>query len=71
MYQTVANIQYILVTLGVKLTTKIKVKMFSKLCAIVVFGCAAASAYNTDELMDYEDASDPRLFFTNFTSGNA
>merc|ERR1719483_715715 len=45
------------------------VKMFSKVCAIVVFGCAAASAYSTDELMDYEDASDPRLFFTNFTSG--
>ena len=44
--------------------------MFSKLCAIVVFGCAAANAYTTDELLDYEDASDPRLFFTNFTSGD-
>merc|ERR1719203_1282543 len=43
--------------------------MFSKVCAIVVFGCAAVSAYST-ELMDFEDdASDPRLFFTNFTSG--
>merc|ERR1712106_1131006 len=52
----------------VRLRTK-SVKMFSKVCAIVVFGCAAASAYSTDELMDYEDASDPRLFFTNFTSG--
>merc|ERR1712117_448006 len=47
------------------------VKMFSKvLSAIVVFGCAAVSAYSTEELMDFEeDAADPRLFFTNFTSG--
>ena len=48
----------------------LSVTMFSKLCAIVVFGCAAANAYTTDELLDYEDASDPRLFFTNFTSGD-
>ena len=39
------------------------------LCAIAVM-LSSASAYSTEDISLYEDeASDPRLFFANYTSG--
>ena len=39
------------------------------LCAIAVM-LSSVSAYSTEDLSLYEeDASDPRLFFANYTSG--
>jgi hypothetical protein len=38
----------------------------------LLLALGAVSAFETeDALMDYEDASDPRLFFSNFTSGKS
>merc|ERR1712110_18144 len=44
------------------------VKMFSKSCAILLLSAAACSALNTEDVSLYEDQSDPRVFFTNYTS---
>merc|ERR1712141_131414 len=47
---------------------KILVKMFSKSCAILLLSAAACSALNTEDVSLYEDQSDPRVFFANYTS---
>merc|ERR1712001_701950 len=44
------------------------VKMFSKSCAILLLSAAACSALNTEDVSLYEDQSDPRVFFANYTS---
>merc|ERR1712080_208208 len=37
---------------------------------LCILGASLAAAYDTEEvLLDYDEASDPRLFFSNFTSG--
>merc|ERR1739848_938463 len=47
---------------------QICVKMFSKSCAILLLCAAACSALNTEDVSLYEDQSDPRVFFANYTS---
>merc|ERR1711937_972241 len=47
---------------------KILVTMFSKSCAILLLSAAACSALNTEDVSLYEDQSDPRVFFANYTS---
>merc|ERR1711937_959603 len=47
---------------------KILVTMFSKSCAILLLSDAACSALNTEDVSLYEDQSDPRVFFANYTS---
>merc|ERR1712203_207677 len=42
--------------------------MFSKSCAILLLSAAACSALNTEDVSLYEDQSDPRVFFANYTS---
>merc|ERR1712110_521894 len=44
------------------------VKMFSKSCAILLLSAVACSALNTEDVSLYEDQSDPRVFFANYTS---
>ena len=44
--------------------------MFSSSLALSLLLLGLASAYELeDSLMEYDEASDPRLFFSNFTSG--
>ena len=47
------------------------VKMFSKSCAILLLSAAACSALNTEDVSLYEDQSDPRVFFANYTSSKS
>merc|ERR1712026_112026 len=47
---------------------QISVKMFSKSCAILLLSAVACSALNTEDVSLYEDQSDPRVFFANYTS---
>merc|ERR1712158_196434 len=56
-----------LIKFGRSLCIKL-VKMFSKSCAILLLSAAACSALNTEDVSLYEDQSDPRVFFANYTS---
>merc|ERR1711915_1042243 len=56
-----------LIKFGRSLCIKL-VKMFSKSCAILLLSAAACSALNTADVSLYEDQSDPRVFFANYTS---
>merc|ERR1712088_53858 len=56
-----------LIKFGRSLVLKL-VKMFSKSCAILLLSAAACSALNTEDVSLYEDQSDPRVFFANYTS---
>merc|ERR1711944_376887 len=56
-----------LIKFGRSLCIKL-VRMFSKSCAILLLSAAACSALNTEDVSLYEDQSDPRVFFANYTS---
>merc|ERR1739840_54662 len=65
--QTPLSVFLPLTSVGRSLWIKL-VKMFSKSCAILLLSDSACSALNTEDDSLYEDQSDPRVFFANYTS---